>query len=797
MKYYKHVIIGLFLVGLAALSGCGTKDKKAKHVILISMDTTRADHLSCYGFDKKTTPNIDKFAKDSVLFEQCITPIPYTLPAHSCMMTGTNPVYHGVHDNTSYTLSSENITLAERFQDNAYTAGAIVSTYVLNNKFGMSQGFDTYDDEFRNPKEVFYETERLGDETSQVAIEWLEQHKDENFFLFLHYYDPHDPYRPPQPFASQFADDLYSGEIAFTDFCVKKVFDKLKELKLYDDSLIIIVGDHGEGLGDHGEQQHGYYIYQSSIHVPMIVHFPGGKYKNKRVDKTVGLIDLAPTICRWTGTELLNEYVGKDLTEYLEASPEERFLYSESLAPTQYGCSSLLGLVGNDWKYIQSSAPEMYNIQKEPEELVNCIENETKRARLFQEELKLLLTEQVRKTDIQSSTELDPESRKKLESLGYVSGGKISEDFEFDISKDNPRDWLEVHEKLSKYQGQMKMGLYAEAEQVCLEILDAKPSYIMGYYYLADAQYKLKKYSEAILTAQEFLIKAEEQSSSDSTNDTLRVTSEFISAGHQVIGMSYYESREYDKAIEELNIALNIADENKFAVIYNNLGTAYMAQRKIDLALQFFEKTLEINPEFENAYYNLGLIYTYLKDLDKALSFYKKAVELNPEYGEAKQKYEETSQKIVLKAKMESAIKDLQSELKKTPQNTDVLDKLGGLHQMLGENSEAIAYWERSLTIKANNVTVLNNLAYIHSQSEPLVCNPAKALDYAQKANELTGYQNPNYLDTLALAYASGGDFNRAIETARKALSIALTENNKALVESIQRSIERYQNQSL
>jgi arylsulfatase A-like enzyme len=390
MKCLKNTVLCLILlaacVGPLLFSGCRTKDKPARHVILISMDTTRADHLSCYGFNKKTTPNIDKLAKDGVLFEQCISSNAKTLPAHSTMLTGTNPVYHGVHDNSGYSLSAENRTLAEVLKEKGFKTGAVISSFVLERRFGLNQGFDDYEDTFRETIPGAHLAERKGDEATQVANEWLVKNRDEDFFLFLHYYDPHDAYIPPEPFASDFSDNLYAGEIAYTDFCIKQVLDKLKELKIYDDSLIIIVGDHGEGLGDHGEETHGYFIYQSSLHVPLIVRFPEGQYSRKRIPQTVGIVDIVPTVCGWLGIEPPAECVGQDLTAYLEdESLSDRFIYSESLTPTEYGCSSLLSMVSGPWKYIQSSAPEMYNLQQDPGELENLIEPEAKRARLFHE----------------------------------------------------------------------------------------------------------------------------------------------------------------------------------------------------------------------------------------------------------------------------------------------------------------------------------------------------------------------------------------------------------------------------
>jgi arylsulfatase A-like enzyme len=627
--------------------GCGRKDKQVKHVILISIDTCRADYLSCYGFNKKTTPNIDAFAKEGVLFERCISPVPLTLPAHSSMLTGTNPVHHGIHDNFDYTLAPENMTLAERFKEHGFTTGAIVSTFVLNRKFEMNQGFDTYDDTFRNPIESLKETERRGDEASRVACEWIKTHKDENFFLFLHYYDPHDAYCPPEPFLSRYRDDLYAGEIAYTDHCIKQVLDKLKAYHLYEDALIIITGDHGEGLNDHGERRHGYLIYQESIHVPLIVRFPKGQFGHQSIDGTAGLIDLVPTICRWTGIEPPPEAAGQDLTALLENPPvEERFLYSESLIPTKYGCSSLLALVSARWKYIQSAAPELYDLQKDPTEQNNLIEQEDKRAQLYQDKLKLLLTQQVRTTAGHSEGLLDEQGRKKMESLGYVSGGNIDEDFQFDTDKEAPRDWLKIHEIQSRIFRLSKAESYQEMETLCLEILDQKPFYVMNYYFLAHAQYYLGKYQQATGTAETFITKTKEKLEGRSEDKTLLKVEELLANAYNFIGLSYQALKQDAKAIESFQAGLDIHTGEHRSKILNNLGNLYLIQQNYDLALEYFKQALENNPDMPEVYFNLGLVYTNKGLFDKALESYAKVLEQDPDFPRAKQYYEQTKQII-------------------------------------------------------------------------------------------------------------------------------------------------------
>jgi arylsulfatase A-like enzyme len=258
-----------------------------RNVIIISMDTTRADLLGCYMCRLGTTPNVDKLAAEGILFEDATTPMPYTLPAHCSMLTGTSPLYHNVLDNSFYQLSDDNVTLAERLKKEGFTTAAFVSSFVLDPFFGLNQGFDEYDADFKEqqkpagPDELV--NERKGWATTVLAMKWLENHRNKKNFLFIHYFDPHYPYEAPEPFASKFqvlgVPKLYcdyAGEVGYVDYCIGRVIQKLKELGLYDSALIVVTADHGESLEEHKEQSHGYFIYQSTMHVPLVFKIPGG-----------------------------------------------------------------------------------------------------------------------------------------------------------------------------------------------------------------------------------------------------------------------------------------------------------------------------------------------------------------------------------------------------------------------------------------------------------------------------------------------------------------------------------------
>ncbi|MBC8206185.1 MAG: sulfatase-like hydrolase/transferase [Kiritimatiellaeota bacterium] len=476
MKKRIITAISLCLTGILVwFIGTGFRTPKIRHVVLISIDTFRADHLSCYGYSKKTTPNIDALVEQATRFETVVCPVPITLPAHCSMLTGKTPPSHGVHHNFGYKLADSNQTLAELLKKNGFGTAAIISTFVLHSQFGINQGFDTYYDNFSKHHQNEYGVERGGDETTRLALDWIDGNRDEKAFLFLHYYDPHYDYVPPEPYATQFADNPYAGEIAFTDHCIGRVIQKLKDLDLYDSTLLIITGDHGEMLGEHGEATHTYFIYESAIKVPLIVKLPGQK-EGITVSDPVGLIDIVPTICSLLKIDPPADIQGVDLSAFLlgeNPDIDERYLYSESVSPTRFGASSLMGISTARWKYIQAPRPELYDVMSDPGETNNLVKKEHQRARILEDKLQEILEQSVRK-DSDSQMELDSESIKRLESLGYVAGKEEGE-IVFDKTKGDPKDFVHLIEVIRDIRSITERGEFRKARSMLEEIAQQAP----------------------------------------------------------------------------------------------------------------------------------------------------------------------------------------------------------------------------------------------------------------------------------------------------------------------------------
>ncbi len=312
-------ILFLLTALTAAQANAQTPQKSVPNVVLITIDTLRADHLGCYGYKQIKTPNIDGLAADSSRFERAYTVVPVTLPSHTAMLTGTYPMLSGMHDFSANKLSPQQVTMATVLKQAGYATGAVVASGVLDSRFGLNQGFDFYYDHFdfsRLEEANLDEMERPGNVVADQALDWLGKNSQKKFFLWMHLYDPHYPYRPPEPYSREYASQPYDGEIAFADEQVGRLLRFLKDKGLYQNTVIVLSGDHGESLGEHGEKTHGFFIYNVTMHVPLIIHLPGNP-ATQTVADPVSLVDLMPTVLAATGLDIPSQVQGRSLLSAL------------------------------------------------------------------------------------------------------------------------------------------------------------------------------------------------------------------------------------------------------------------------------------------------------------------------------------------------------------------------------------------------------------------------------------------------------------------------------------------------
>jgi arylsulfatase A-like enzyme/tetratricopeptide (TPR) repeat protein len=607
--YWLLAVIPVLVVGFFLLRKTGGGE--TRHVVLISIDTCRADHLSCYGFSKKTTPYIDNIAAGGVLFENVVTPAPITLPAHVSLLTGLIPPSHGIHDNLNYSLPEEKLTLAEILKANGFATGAVVSAFVLDARFGLHQGFDSFQDDFVKAYNTVSGCERRGDETTEFAVQWLKQHQNEKFFLFLHYYDPHFPYDPPEPYATQYANDPYPGEIAFTDHCIGRVVETLKELGMYDSTLLIIAGDHGEMLGEHGEKEHLFFIYEAALKVPLLVKMPGSARVPVRVKETVGLIDVVPTVCDWLNIDIPGQVQGVSLVPFLKGkklAAKPRYFYIESMMPTYLRANPLLGVRSSQWKYIQTTRPELYHLETDRGELVNLVKKEQEQARICKGTLEKILKDQL--TDPEGSRRTpDRETLDKLASLGYV-GANVSRDaFSFDRDKPDPKDLIGLHVDLQTVQALKFAGRYGEAKQILVEWVKKEPHFKI-YAQLGEIAMLENNIAMAIANYSRSL-ELEENNYDANLN----------------IGALMVKMGKPQEALPYLQEAVEIRPNDIKAL--RNLGIVFENTGKAAQACDCFQKVLQLNPHDIIALNHMGTAMLALSRLPEAIKYLMASLEVD------------------------------------------------------------------------------------------------------------------------------------------------------------------------
>jgi len=409
---------------LLLLCSCGRQSIPAPSretpVILISIDTLRSDHLPAYGYEGVATPNIDALRADSILYRRAYSHVPLTLPSHATILTGMLPADHGIRDNVGFRLGDSTPTIQEHLKQNGYATGAVVSSFVLRHQTGVLRGFDFVDDQVKpmNGETVIGRVQRDGRETLEAGRKWLDARIAQKgpFFFFLHLYDPHTPYKAPEPYFSRYS-NRYDGEIAYVDSIVGELVADLKQSGVYDKALIILLSDHGEGLNDHGEEEHGLFLYREDLQVPLILKLPKERRAGATVDTPVELADVFPTILERTGISppKSGRRIGQSLLSFLDGPGAERAIYSESYySRFHFGWSDLHSLIEGDSHYIRAPSPELYDLKADPAETKNLVSDQRRVYARLRQAIEPFVKEAAAPANI------DPEEASKLAALGYI-----------------------------------------------------------------------------------------------------------------------------------------------------------------------------------------------------------------------------------------------------------------------------------------------------------------------------------------------------------------------------------------
>ncbi len=474
-------------------------DLQGFNLLLITIDTLRADRLGVYGDAKAQTPHLDTLARRGVRFESCYSHVPLTLPSHSTLFTGRYPFSHGVRNNGNYFLPQNEVTLAELMADRGFQTRADVASFVVSAKFGLGQGFESYDDSLGADDLIRgFSSEIPADEVAAGLREWLRQKRSQPFFAWTHFYDPHQPYRPPSPFAERFVDDPYAGEIAFVDHEIGGILDELESLGQLERTLIVVTSDHGEGFGEHGEVGHGILAYEEALRVPLIFAV-GSELTPSVVRERVRLVDMLPTLIELYGLESPPGLDGESFAGFLGtgAGPSPgsgaraRDVYFESmLGRDENNWAPLTGLIVDSEKYISLPEPELYDLETDPGELDNQVRTRRAARRDIDEALRDLLLSSRPAGD--ASRARSEEDLAHLEALGYVSGNSARTAQVID-----PKQGIRLERELQKVREDVAAGELERAEAGLEQLTELNQELGVGSFYFLQHQVRAAKQDTA------------------------------------------------------------------------------------------------------------------------------------------------------------------------------------------------------------------------------------------------------------------------------------------------------------
>ena len=556
-------------------------------IVLISIDTLRSDRLPVYGYDAVETPAIDALARDALVFERAYSHYPLTLPSHISLLTGVLPTEHGVRDNVGYRFDSSAFPyLPRRLEELGYQNGAAVSTYLLRADIGLGEGFDFFEDSFSlRSGAALVENQRSGFETAARAIDWLEEVAPggDPFFLFLHLYEPHTPYEPPEPYASRY-DDPYDGEVAASDAIVGEVMDTLEELGVYDDAIIVLLSDHGEGLGDHGESEHGILLYREALEVPLLVKLPGSALAGERVAAPAGLVDVAPTLLALLGEEV----EATTLFDLRGENPPERSIYAETYYPRLHlGWSELTSLVRDELHYIEGPDPELYDLLANPAETDNLLASRRQDYWTLRDEMKGL------RRELAAPAEVDAETAERLATLGYLSRTVETGDGPLP----DPKTQLPILDELRAASHHQIEGRFEEAIALYEKVLAGSPGIVDAWESLALCYQALSRYAEAEAAYKEAMERSQ-------------------GADHVALGAArlYLEMGRLDDARNHADLAV----ATNPARAHLTLARIALAAGELETAAEEAEKALEVRPNAVAPSIVLAQVAVARGDLDAA-----------------------------------------------------------------------------------------------------------------------------------------------------------------------------------
>ncbi len=602
---------------LLALCGCEstqpdspTSKASIPSVLLVTLDTTRADRLGCYGHAAAHTPVLDELAASGTRFTRAYSPVPLTLPSHASLLSGVLPPSHGLHVNACGALPADVPTLTEPLVKSGRQTAAFISAWVLDSMFGLDRGFSHYDDDVRERVAGdVHSQERAADEVTDAALAWIARHSATPFFAWVHYFDPHHPYEPPAPFADTMPDP-YDGEIAYMDQQIGRLLAGLPDR---ENTLIVVVGDHGEAFGEHGETTHGLFIYNTTLHIPMIWTWPG-HIEPGVCAAPASLVDVLPTILDLLELDPPAGIQGRSLTAALsggQSSPTP--LYAESeYGRLGYGWASLRTLIDGRWKYIDAPRPELYDLESDFAETEDVLDTHPDVADRLRAALRSWHVDLPRRTVAPAT--LDADALRALESLGYVAAAQPTPSTpDDDTPRRDPKDMLHVLNGQNQARFLVQQRRFTEAIRVLEPLIEASPESDELHALLADAAFELGHFDVAEQGYRAALRRV--------PNDPRRLCK---------LGDALVRQERIPEAVESYQRC--IASFPVYPMAHNRLGMVYVQRGDFAQAEPYFQRCVQLTPDAHEARYNLGFVLHRLQRDAEAIPHLRAAVTHTPDH---------------------------------------------------------------------------------------------------------------------------------------------------------------------
>lgn len=621
------------------------------NVVLVTFDTTRADHLGVYGYREGLTESFDEFARRGVVFDRAYSPVPVTLPSHATMLTGLYPPEHGLKVNGYGKLGSQIPFLPEILKQQGYETGAFIASAVLDSQYGLDRGFDVYDDQMpaKATRSELSEPRRDGQDVVTSAIEWLRKRTSRPFFCWIHLYDAHGPYHPrSEYFADKFLQQPYDAGIAWQTRQFGRITDFLTESKLDSRTLVVVAGDHGEGLHEHQETDHGMLVYNTTLQVPLVFVYPPICRPNIHVKDVVSLVDITPTVLDLLRIPAPKHTSGRSLQAAFQAQTiGSRDCYAETDTPfTLNHWSPQRSIITDRWKYIKTTRPELYDLEKDPRELTNLVDTETEVCEQMKDRLKDLESSFVPATA--QNLKLSESDHAKLMTLGYLSGTNSAvteEDLNNAEKMRDVKDMLPLQEKYDRARLILTEGNLEEAITLLQQVVSETTEFPAAAYLLANCLADAHRLEDAKLMYRTVLSQRADfavahhklgriySSQGDFENAVIEF-SEYLqqipdsAPDHYELGMALIQLQKTDQAIAEFREALQLAPE--FVTANLALGQLLLSLHRPKEAIECFEHALQYDPKSANAHAYLFLALAQTQQFNQALVHANQAIALEP-----------------------------------------------------------------------------------------------------------------------------------------------------------------------